>query len=194
MLILDRLSGQIYLDHMRETTNQCQMLQIAFIALSIRNINLGTGRHIEYIEYVMAENQSEETERLDFAAHLIYTSALFVCRLSGLAFYHRLCELHDSLSVAIKCSTIFLVAAYLPQMALIIFHCKPVTGLWPYSWQVKSVHYTCLTWGLVYSVNSGLSLVCDIFMFAIPMALIHVLKLPLNSKLRLYLVLLPGLL
>jgi hypothetical protein len=77
-------------------------------------------------------------------------------------------------------------------MALIIFHCNPVTGLWHYSWQMKSVHYTCVTWGLVYLVNSCLSLVCDIFMFTIPVALIHVLKLPLNNKLRLYFVLLPG--
>lgn len=196
------LIGMLFLDRICDSsrskkgsqTHQSQMLQIAFIALSITLINLGSGRHIEYIRYVLTESQSEKTETLDFAAHLIYTTALFVCRLSGVAFYHRLCELHDSLSVAIKCTTMFLVAAYLPQMALIVFHCNPVTGLWPYSWQEESMHYTCLGWGLVYLVNSALSLVCDIFMFTIPVALINVLKLPLNSKLRLYLVLLPGLL
>jgi hypothetical protein len=183
----------MYLDH-RRATHLGQILQIAFIALSITNINFGSGRHIEYIEYVMTEAQSERMESLDFAAHLIYTSALFMCRLSGLAFYHRLCELHDNLSVAIKFTAMFLVAAYLPQMALITFHCNPVTALWPYSWQAKSVQYICLTWGLVYVINSALSLLCDIFMFAIPMGLIHALKLPFNCKLRLYLVLLPGLL
>jgi hypothetical protein len=157
-------------------------------------IDIGTGRHLEYIEYVMTGAQTEESEVLDFSAHLIYTTALFCCRLSGLAFYRRLCELHDRLSLAIKCALLLLIAAYLPQMCLIIFHCKPVTGLWPYSWQTRSVDYVCLTWGLVYTVNSGLSLVCDMFMFVIPGVLIHTIQLPPRRKLHLYLVLLPGVL
>lgn len=157
-------------------------------------INLGTGRHLQYIEYVLTEAQTVRSEVLDFASHLIYTSALFFCRISGLAFYRRLCELHDRLSLAIKCALVLLIAAYLPQMALIIFHCNPVTGLWPYSWQMKSLDYKCLTWGLVYTVNSGLSLVCDMFMFVIPGALIHTINLPRRQKIRLYMVLLPGVL
>jgi rhodopsin domain-containing protein len=157
-------------------------------------IDLGTGRHLQYIEYVMSANQTVNSEVLDFTAHLIYTTALFFCRLSGLAFYRRLCELHHRLSLAIKCALVLLIAAYIPQMCLIIFHCRPVTGLWPYSWQLRSVDYTCLTWGLVYTVNSGLSLVCDIFMFVIPVALIQTIALPPRRKLHLYMVLLPGVL
>lgn len=157
-------------------------------------IDLGTGRHLQYIQYVLTESQTRNSEKLDFAAHLVYTSALFFCRISGLAFYRRLCELHDRLSLAIKCALVLLVAAYLPQMALIIFHCNPVTSLWPYSWQKQSIDYSCLTWGLVYTVNSGLSLVCDIFMFVIPGALINTISLPPRKKLHLYMVLLPGVL
>jgi cytochrome b subunit of formate dehydrogenase len=157
-------------------------------------IDLGTGRHLQYIEYVMTTHQIDTSEVLDFTAHLIYTTALFICRLSGLFFYRRLCELHKNLSRAIKVALVLLIAAYIPQMALIVFHCTPVTALWPYSWQLRSVDYTCLTWGLVYTVNSGLSLVCDIFMFAIPMVLIQTINLPTKQKLHLYLVLLPGVL
>jgi hypothetical protein len=154
-------------------------------------IDLGTGRHLQYIEYVMTESQTIKSETLDFAAHLIYTSALFFCRISGLAFYRRLCELHDRLSLAIKIALVLLIAAYIPQMCLIIFHCKPVTGLWPSSWQQHSINYTCLTWGVVYTVNSGLSLVCDMLMFVIPVALIQTIALPPSRKLHLYMVLLP---
>jgi hypothetical protein len=85
------------------------------------------------IEYVLARSQTKKSEVLDFSAHLIYTTALFVCRLSGLAFYRRLCKLHDRLYMAIKCALLAHIAAYLPQVFLIILHCKPVTGLWPYS-------------------------------------------------------------
>lgn len=142
----------------------------------------------------MTPSQTEKSEVLDFSAHLIYTTALFFCRLSGLAFYRRLCELHGRLSLAIKCALVLLTAAYLPQMCLIIFHCKPVTGLWPYPWELRSGDYVCLRWGLVYTVNSGLSLLCDIFMFAIPVGLIRTISLPPSRKLHLYLVLLPGVL
>lgn len=61
-------------------------LQIAFIALAAFHIDLGTGRHLEYIEYVLTPSQTEKREVLDFSAHLIYTTALLVCRLSGLDF------------------------------------------------------------------------------------------------------------
>src|SRR5271168_1901733 len=131
---------------------------------------------------MLTESQTNKTETLDFVAHLIYTSALFFCRLSGLTFYHRLCNLHDGLCVAIKCTVVFLVAAYLSQMSLIIFHCKPITSLWPYSWQPESPNFVCLPWGVAYSVNSGLSLVCDSLMFVIPIAIIRSLQTSTRAK------------
>ena len=76
-------------------------------------------------------------------------TALLVCRLSDLAFYHLLCELHDRLSLAIKCALLLLIAAYLPQMCLIIFHCKPVTGLWPYPWELRSVDH-------IFAIGAGI--------------------------------------
>ena len=168
--------------------------QVAFVVIAVLLIDIGTGRHLPYIEYVMTPSQTKRSEVLDFSAHLIYTTALFSSRLAGLAFYRRLCELHIRLSVAINCALVFLIAAYLPQMALIIFHCNPGTALWPYSWQMESADYVCLNWGLVYAVNSGLSVLCDLVMFAIPVGLIRTLTLSPRRKLHLYLVLLPGVL
>lgn len=157
-------------------------------------IKLGSGRHIEYIQYVLTEKQTNWTESLDFIAHLIYTSALFTCRLSGLTFYYRLCGKHDKLSIVIKCTVVFLIAAYLPQMCLIIFHCSPVTGLWPYAWQPEAANYVCLSWGIVYSVNSALSLVCDVLLFGIPSAMIKSLRVSTRRKIHLSFVLFPGVL
>lgn len=170
------------------------LLQIAFTVLCVILINLGSGRHIEYIQYVLTESQTNITESLDFVAHLIYTSALFVCRLSGLTFYYRLCGHHDKLSIAVKCTVVFLIAAYIPQICLIIFHCRPVTGLWPYAWQPESPNFVCLSWGIVYSVNSALSLTCDILLFAIPAAMIKSLKVSKRRKIQLSFVLFPGVL
>jgi hypothetical protein len=76
----------------------------------------------------------------------------------------------------------------------LIFHCKPVTALWPYAWQSEPITYECLSWGLVYSVNSGLSLVCDVLMFVIPAILIKQLHVSMVKKVKLSLVMFPGVL
>ncbi|KAJ5869537.1 hypothetical protein N7455_004478 [Penicillium solitum] len=170
------------------------MLYISFVILSIILINLGSGRHIEYIQYVLSLPTVRETEVLDFVAHIIYTTALFLCRLSGLAFYFRLTARSTKLHMSIIIAVPLLFAAYLPQIFLLIFHCRPVTGLWPYAWQVEPKTYNCLTWGLVYSVNSGLSLACDMLMFAIPAALIKGLHVSLEKKIKLSIVMFPGIL
>ena len=134
----------------------------------------------------------EDSEVLDFAAHLIYTSSLLFCRFSGLAFYHRICNLHDRFLIAIKVTAGVLVAGYLPQMFLIIFHCLPVTGLWPYDWQPHAEKFTCITWGIIYSVNSAVSLFCDCLLFGIPIAMLKILDMPRKRKVQLACILLPG--
>ncbi|PYH94309.1 hypothetical protein BO71DRAFT_483894 [Aspergillus ellipticus CBS 707.79] len=157
-------------------------------------IDLGSGRHIEYIEYVLSLVQVGETEVYDFVMHVLYTTALFTCRLSGLAFYQRLASCHRKISLAIKCSAVFLVAAYLAQFFLLLFHCLPVTGLWPYAWQPQINEYQCITWGDVYVANSVLSLVCDLIMLTLPSMLIYTLHVSRKKKLELFLILFPGVL
>ncbi|KAJ5697365.1 hypothetical protein N7488_011049 [Penicillium malachiteum] len=168
------------------------LFYVTFVVLSVVLIHLGSGRHIEYIEYVLSMSTARETEVLDFVAHILYTTALFLCRLSGLAFYFRLTARTSKLHKSILIAGPFLFAAYLPQLFLLIFHCSPVTGLWPYSWQPGADDYKCLSWGLVYSVNSGLSLACDVMMFAIPAILIKQLHVSLKNKIKLSVVMFPG--
>lgn len=121
-------------------------LFITFVALCFVLIDEGSGRHIEYIQYVLTQAETSQTEVNDYVAHLIYTSALFICRLSGLAFFHRLCARHQPLLRAILAAAVFLVCAFLPQFFLILAHCSPVTGLWPYAWQPNVADYKCITW------------------------------------------------
>ncbi|RFN43514.1 hypothetical protein FIE12Z_12265 [Fusarium flagelliforme] len=153
---------------------------------------LGSGRHFAYIQYVLDMPTVEYTEVLDFIAHILYTTALLLCRISGLAFYHRLCAVHDRLRIAILVVFGVLIAGYLPQLLLIVFHCMPVTGLWPYEWQPDFEDFTCLQWGLVYVVNSSVSLVCDFLLFGIPIVMLRVLEMPRKRKIQLACILLPG--
>lgn len=170
------------------------MIYIPIAALCIVLVNMGSGRHFEYIQYVLPRDTVRRTEVLDFACHILYANSLLFARFSGLAFYHRVAVPSSKLYYAINGAFVFLVACYLPQLFLLIFHCIPVTGLWPYEWQDEHNAYRCLSWGLVYSVISALSLVCDFVMFTIPAIMIKGLRISVRKKLQLSCVLLPGIL
>ncbi|KIV79507.1 hypothetical protein PV11_07065 [Exophiala sideris] len=170
------------------------VLLVAFVTLCIILIKIGSGRHYDYIQYVMPLSTVKASETLDFVAHIIYTTALFTCRFSGLLFYHRLCAQSRRFVITIRCAAALLFAAYVPQLILLIVHCLPVTSLWPYSWQPGVDDYTCLAWGVVYVTNSGISLICDMLLFGIPVAIIRFVKLSRKRKIGLALIFFPGLL
>jgi hypothetical protein len=118
---------------------------------------------------------------------------LFTGRLSGLALYYRVIIPGSRLAIFVKFAAVFLIATFLPQMMVIIFHCHPVTLLWPYYFQnAEKAVYTCWDWGMVYLVNSGLSLVSDLLIFIIPVVIIEYLKVERKKKIQLVGVLLPG--
>ncbi|KAK4899842.1 hypothetical protein LTR49_027579 [Elasticomyces elasticus] len=167
---------------------------IAFMSLCIVLIHLGSGRHLAYIQYILDDAAIKATEVLDFCAHIIYTTVLLICRLSGLAFYARTTEGSQRLSWTIRVAARCMIMAYLPQVLLIISHCLPITGFWPYSFEPEVNDYTCLKWGQVYVTNSVISLLCDMVLLAIPVSLITRLKVDSAAKIRLYFVLMPGLL
>ncbi|KAG9249758.1 uncharacterized protein F5Z01DRAFT_668290 [Emericellopsis atlantica] len=170
------------------------VLFIPFVGLCIKLIRLGSGRHFDYIQYVLDMPTIQRTEVLDFVAHILYTTSLLLCRLSGLAFYHRLCSVNPRFLLAIKIVFAIMIIGYISQLFLIILHCIPVTGLWPYTFQPDYDKYRCLQWGLVYSVNSAVSLACDLFLFGIPVLMIRMLNISRKKKIQLGGILLPGIL
>jgi len=162
--------------------------------LAIILINLGSGRHFAYIQYVLDNAIVSRTEALDFWAHLVYTTCLLVCRLSGLAFFSRIADRQKRLTWAIRITAGVMIALWIPQMALIIFHCIPVTAYWPYAFEVNAEKYKCLQWGIVYVTNSAISLLCDLALFTIPAIIIAQLKISKKDKLKLACIMMPGLL
>ena len=171
-----------------------QATLIPFTVLSVILINLGSGRHFAYIQYVLDNVIVSRTEALDFWAHLVYTTCLLVCRLSGLAFFSRIADRQKKLTWAIRIVAGVMIALWIPQMALIIFHCIPVTAYWPYAFEVNAEKYKCLQWGIVYVTNSAISLLCDLALFTIPAIIIAQLKISKKDKLKLACIMMPGLL
>lgn len=165
---------------------------VAFVVLCILLIDIGSGRHIEYIQYVLTTAQMTTSEKLDFYAHIVYSVALWFCRLSVLGFYHRLCRALPKLPYLVYGAFTFVTATFIVQVFLIIFHCLPVTDTWPYVWQVEILDYDCLTWGAVYTTNSALSLVSDVVIFSLPAVIISSLRGQHHDKIKLIAVLCPG--
>ncbi|KAI5303147.1 hypothetical protein KEM56_007857 [Ascosphaera pollenicola] len=196
-----RIPSDVSLEYLAETKDHPAKVAIIFMAGSREamwgrrwagDIDDGSGRHLEYIKYVLSMPTTRQTEVLDFVAHVLYTTALFTCRLSGVAFYQRVAMKPSILHKIILCAYPFLTIAFMVQFFLLLFHCIPVTGMWPYEWQPEPRHYKCLTWGVVYLTNSGLSLICDMLIFVIPGVLIHQLRTTVKRKLQLTLVMFPG--
>jgi len=167
---------------------------IAFSILAVILIHLGSGRHFAYIQYVLDDAIVRRTEVLDFWAHLVYTTSLLICRLSGLAFFARIADRQRKLTWAIRITAATMTALWLPQMALIIFHCSPVTALWPYAFEVNAEKFKCLQWGIVYVTNSAISLLCDLALITIPAVIIKELKIDKRDKMKLASIMMPGLL
>ena len=177
-----------------ESNRSVQATLISFTVLSIILINLGSGRHFAYIQYVLDNAIVSRTEALDFWAHLVYTTCLLICRLSGLAFFSRIADRQRQLTWSIRVTAGVMIALWLPQMALIIFHCIPVTAYWPYAFEANAEKYKCLQWGIVYVTNSAISLLCDLALFTIPALIIAQLKISKKDKLKLACIMMPGLL
>ncbi|KJZ68755.1 hypothetical protein HIM_11853 [Hirsutella minnesotensis 3608] len=170
---------------------------VTFILLSslyLVLIKMGAGRTFPYISFVLGETAQERMEMVDSVAHLVYNTTLWLCRLSGLAFYYRICELHKEFIVAIRVILGVITAGYLAQMGFIIFHCKPVTLLWvSYDQFGNPLDGSCLAWWVVYGAGSGISLFSDLLLFGLPLAMLKVLDMPRKRKFQLACILLPGL-
>lgn len=157
-------------------------------------MHLGAGRHHVYHEYLLGNARHDEIQKIDFVAHLVYTTALLLCRLSGLAFYARLSDRTEKLIWPIRAAAVTMAAGYLAQMSLLIFHCLPVTALWPQPFQADAIDYKCLRWPTVYITNSSVSLICDLMLFVIPTIIITELHISRRRKVQLSLIMMPGLL
>lgn len=173
-------------------------LYVAFVGIAITVIHAGEGRHILWIvlQGMIDVHVVTVQETLDFTVHLVYNTALYCCRLSALAFYQRLSGSHPTMKWMIIAGYVIITCFYLPQMFTLIFHCNPVTAIWPYDFQIDSLSttYTCLSWGLVYLINGCLSVASDLIIFVIPAYLIAIYNASTSAKLKLAMILFPGVL
>jgi len=129
---------------------------------------------------------------MDSVTHLVYTTALWLCRISGLAFYYRMCNLHREFLISIKVIFAVLTLGYLVQIGLIVFHCQPISLLWAPVTDEDARVLKCMNWLRTNLAISGISLLCDLLLFGLPAAMLWVLKISRKKKVQLAGILLPG--
>lgn len=150
----------------------------------------GGARHYAYYLFVLDDTHYVRFQIFDTVVQLGYLTALALCRLSGLAFYYRICSLHMEFLIAIGIIFGLITAGYIAQMGLIIFHCIPVSLIWNPITPDSGLQ--CLFWVEVFTSNSIISLICDCLLFGIPAVMLWVLKMPQKQKVQLASILLPG--
>ncbi|KID80974.1 proteinrelated to integral membrane protein pth11 [Metarhizium guizhouense ARSEF 977] len=167
---------------------------IPFTALCIELLRLGAGRNFLFEWFVMTTEDDYNVQLIDSITHLVYSTTLVLCRVSGLAFYYRICRMNPKFLLAIKIIFVVIILGYVAQLCLIIFHCQPVTLLWaPFS-EEDEAKYHCMYWYETYSIISSISLFCDLLLFGIPAIMLKGLELPRKQKLQLAYTLFPGIL
>ncbi|PHH71218.1 hypothetical protein CDD80_5428 [Ophiocordyceps camponoti-rufipedis] len=164
---------------------------VPFAITCTQMILYGSGRPFIFRKLILPDEQFDITQSLDTISQLLYATAMVLVRASGLAFYHRICALYNEFLIIIKFIFCIIFLGYLAQMTLIILHCLPLTTLWEPSPGGK---YKCMQWIDVQGINSVVSLLSDLLVFGVPLAMLRVLKsMDRKRKIQLSCIFFPGL-
>jgi hypothetical protein len=144
----------------------------------------GAGRHLAAIDPTAAP----PLYKWLVAGQLIYMLNLYICRLSGLAFYARLNSMPQYVFY-LRLSFGFITAVYICQTLIIALQCIPLAALWN-----PALEGRCISTMVVNYVTATMTIVCDSIVLLLPMNIIWTLKAKLARKVALGVVLCFGVL
>lgn len=144
--------------------------------LSIRVIDFGAGKHIAAIP---PEDLVLLFKNL-VAAQLVYMITLWLCRISGLAFYARIAKDVIQLQVILAISWVVVSLTLVTQLLLISLQCIPLDKLWN-----PMLKGTCLGNSDVFLPTAATTIICDTIVLLIPIAIIIRLNASVKRKLLL---------
>lgn len=121
------------------------------------------------------------------AAQLVYMVNLWLCRISGLAFYARLNPM-PRFQLYLRISFTFVTAVYISQTLIIALQCIPLAALW------HGAKGTCMGSNAVFVSTSVLTIMCDSLVLLLPLNIVFSLKVDLARRLVLMLILCMGVL
>ncbi|KAL4887260.1 hypothetical protein BJY04DRAFT_212304 [Aspergillus karnatakaensis] len=153
-------------------------IQIVLLAVMLQVLHHGAGRHLAAIDPLSAP----PLYKWLVAGQLIYMLNLYICRLSGLAFYARLNNMPRYVFY-LRLSLGFITAVYIAQTLIIALQCIPLATLW------GGATGKCISTMVVNIVTATMTIVCDSIVLLLPVNIIWSLKAKVARKVALGVVL-----
>lgn len=162
-----------------------KVVSVGTLAMCIRVIDLGAGRHIEAITPPAALVKMYQHL---VGLQIIYHINLGLCRVSGVAFYARLCKNAGRSGLYMWIAFAFVTAVAVTQILILGLQCIPLKALW------RDGPGKCMTQYSVFISTAAMTIICDSLVLMIPLRIIWGLKMNLRRKIALGVVLLIGVL
>ena len=148
-------------------------------------LRYGSGKHLQAL-------LSQPTELVKMykwlvTTQVVYMFNLWLCRVSGLAFYARLNPMPQFI-LYLRLSFAFITAVYIAQTLIIALQCIPLAALW------NEVDGKCMGSKAVFISTGALTIACDSLILILPVKIVMGLQAKTARKLALLLVLCFGVL
>ncbi|KAJ5759130.1 hypothetical protein N7520_006286 [Penicillium odoratum] len=147
------------------------------MVLSIMVVRHGAGEHLQAL--VNHPEKMVKMYKWLVAAQMIYFASLWICRVSGLAFYARLNPM-PRFTLYMRLALAFVTAVWVAQSLIIGLQCIPIQALWD-----TSVKGKCLTSTQVFISTSVMTIICDSLILILPVKIVLKLQVNLARKISL---------
>ncbi|KAL2846405.1 hypothetical protein BJY01DRAFT_247311 [Aspergillus pseudoustus] len=154
-------------------------VNIVLLAVMIMVLRHGAGRHLAALNPANAPLLYKWL----VAGQLIYMFNLYICRLSGLAFYARLNSMPRYVFY-LRLSFAFITAVYVAQTLIIALQCIPLSTLW-----TRDPRGKCISTMVVNIVTATMTIICDSIILLLPINIIWTVRAKLARKIALAIVL-----
>lgn len=155
------------------------------MALSIEVVHYGAGQHLAFV--MQTPEKLVLLLKWLVAAQLVYMANLFLCRISGLAFYARLNSMPPFVYY-LRISFAFVTAVYLAQTLIIALQCIPLATLW------NGAPGKCMGSKTVFIATSVLTILCDSLVLLLPLNIVFSIQADLKRRIMLILIMCMGVL
>ncbi|KAF9893434.1 hypothetical protein FE257_010746 [Aspergillus nanangensis] len=153
-----------------------QLTSWATMALCIMILHYGSGRHLAAL--VSNPDTLVHMYKWLVATQIVYMFNLWLCRVSGLAFYARLNPMPQFI-LYLRLSFAFVTAVYIAQTLIIALQCVPLAALW------GAVEGKCMGSEIVFVSTGALTIACDTLILFLPVKIVLSIQAKLARKLAL---------
>ncbi|KAJ5363528.1 uncharacterized protein N7496_009241 [Penicillium cataractarum] len=157
-----------------------QLFAWADMVLSLMTVRYGAGEHL----MALVSNPAKMVKMYKWlvAAQMVYFATLWLCRVSGLAFFARLNPM-PRFKLYIRLAFAFVTAVWISQVLIIGLQCIPLQALWD-----SSIKGTCMGSTQVFLATSVMTIICDSLILVLPIKIVWKLQVSLGRKITLLLI------